>query len=195
MFTDSDNPNALVCFSHGQQGIPWGQKIRQLSLIAKGFNCLVESPDFTNIASPDHRAELLIAHLSKQLKKSENSNDPEQKPLPIILVGSSMGAYTSIIASQSVKPSGLFLMAPALYLANYKNQSPTPADCKTVVVHGWNDEVVPVKNAIQFSQTFKAQLNLVDDDHRLLDSMPFLGSLFFAFLKDVLAHLYETQGS
>jgi hypothetical protein len=34
--------------------------------------------------------------------------------LRLVLVGSSMGGYVSTIASQSLKPAGLFLMAPAL---------------------------------------------------------------------------------
>jgi alpha-beta hydrolase superfamily lysophospholipase len=37
----------------------------------------------------------------------------------IVLMGSSMGAYVATVAAETIKPSGLFLLAPAFYLPGY----------------------------------------------------------------------------
>ena len=42
----------------------------------------------------------------------------------LILVGSSMGGYVSTVASVSLKPAGLFLMAPAFYMPIGREQNP-----------------------------------------------------------------------
>lgn len=198
--------NALVCFSHGQEGTPWGRKIRKLADVAYRYGCRVESPDYTKIADPDERARLLVQFLA-QLSAQQQPPEPlmqqqpseplmqQQPPEPLILVGSSMGAYASIVASTALRPCGLFLLAPAVYLPEYADQDPIPHHCPTVIVHGWQDTVVPVDSAIRFAQQHRLLLHLVDDDHRLLKVMPFLEVAFSWFLEQTQASSRLTIGS
>lgn len=165
------NSHTLVRFVHGKEGIPWGRKIVQLAEVAKQHGCMVESPDHTQIPNPDQRARSLAE---------------QQTPEQLILVGSSMGAYAATVASASLRPCGLFLLAPAVYLPGYADQDPKPHRCPTVIIHGWQDSVVPVYNAIQFAQKHHLMLHLIDDDHRLIQSLPYLSSTFSWFLQQRL---------
>lgn len=111
-------------------------------------------------------------------------------PLPdhdqLVLVGSSMGGYLSTVASQTLKPAGLFLMAPAFYIPGYKVQNPLSGAASTCIVFGWRDELIPVENAIRFAQAQRAALHLIDGDHRLNEVLPEVGALFERFLVGVM---------
>jgi surfactin synthase thioesterase subunit len=168
----------LVVFSHGKEGVPNGKKIVQLMAVATSYGCQSISMDYSNITSPDKRADKLLDTLKNH-------------PPPLVLVGSSMGSYISIVTSKLLKPKGLFLLAPALYLQGYNNQDPTPHANLTTVIHGWNDEVVPVVNVMQFSQKHKNRLHLLDADHRLLTAMPFIENLFAMFLDEIVTKFYK----
>ncbi|MBF0193286.1 MAG: alpha/beta hydrolase [Magnetococcales bacterium] len=163
----------MVIFSHGKEGIPDGNKIVRLMAVASNYGCQNISIDYRKIKSPDKRTEKLLETL-------------KDNPTPLVLVGSSMGSYISIVASESVKPKGLFLLAPAIYLQGYEIKNPTPKAKLTTVIHGWNDEVVPVANAIQFAQKHQCRLHLLDSDHRLLSAMPLIERLFAIFLDELL---------
>jgi hypothetical protein len=168
----SDQP--LVVFSHGKESGPRGAKISALADVARERGVLVESPDYTDLQDPDERVSRLLA-----------------LPMPrhgrLILAGSSMGGYVSTVASCQLKPCGLFLMAPAFYLDGYANPDPTTATGHVVVVHGWDDVIVPVANAIRFAVRHRASLHLLEADHRLEGALPFLVSRFREFLDAVLA--------
>ncbi len=100
MKPSSDSPR--VVFAHGKESGPWGAKIQHLAGIAEACGFVVESPDYQGIDDPRER----VAHLL------------EIKPAgrPLVLVGSSMGAYVSAMACAALAPDALLLMAPALYL-------------------------------------------------------------------------------
>ena len=65
-----------------------------------------------------------------------------------LLVGSSMGGYVSLVASAKVDVSGLLLIAPALYLPGFKHQHYPSRARHIEVIHGWSDEVIPLKHSI-----------------------------------------------
>ncbi|MBF0424478.1 MAG: alpha/beta hydrolase [Magnetococcales bacterium] len=169
---DNVQQQDVVYFAHGKEGTPWGRKIERLAEVARRRGFHVESPDYTDIPDPDRRVEMLLA----------------RAPIParrLVLVGSSMGAYLSVVASRKLRPDGLFLMSPALYLWDYADQDPHPHARVTVVVHGWRDDVVPPANSVRFAQKHRATLHMVDSDHRLLDALPFLTQAFDWFLGQV----------
>ncbi len=163
----------LVLFAHGKESGPWGSKIKHLASIAEHLGLEVLSPDYSDLMDADLRVARLLA-----------------LPLPthdrLVLVGSSMGGYVSTVASRSLKPAGLFLMAPAFYIPGYAVQNPEPVANRTSVVFGWQDEVIPVEYGIRFAQTYRADLHVLDSDHRLNDVLTELGVLFEQFLIDVL---------
>ncbi len=160
---------SLVIFSHGKESGPWGTKISALSAIARNHELDIESIDYTDLPDPEARVRRLVARCSGEAR-------------PIILVGSSMGGYVATVASRQVKPAGLFLMAPAVYLPGYAETDPMPWAGQTFVVHGWDDKVIPVENAVRFARRTQAQLFLVGDDHSLISQLPFIEELFSLFL-------------
>src|SRR5690554_5830317 len=103
----------LVCFAHGKESGPWGTKITRLARIAEKAGWQVMSPDFTDSTDPEARVEKLLTTLATP-------------PRPLLLVGSSMGGYVVTVASEILRPAGLFLMAPAFYLPGYLRQEPQP---------------------------------------------------------------------
>ena len=164
--------NIIYC-AHGKESGPWGTKIQALAKLAKKLQCRVESPDYSSTMDPEERVKMLL-DLNSQAKKD------------LILVGSSMGGYVSTVASKHLKVRGLFLLAPAFYIKSYAVQSPQPCAELTVIVHGWNDDVVPVGNSIRFVQQHKSELYLLDSDHRLTDVLPTIEELFTVFLRRLL---------
>ena len=147
-----------VYFSHGKESGPWGSKIQRLASIASEHGCAVDSIDYTDSHDPDQRVERLVG-----LLKNEEDG--------FILVGSSMGGYVSLVASDTVETHAVFLLAPALYISNYKRQQYCPTHKYLEIVHGWSDEVIPVENSIKFAKEADGTLHMIQGDHRLNSSI------------------------
>jgi len=162
-----------VIFSHGKESGPWGTKIQRLATIAKEHGCSVESIDYTGISDPDMRVAKLVS-----LLKNETET--------FILVGSSMGGYVSLVASEQVKPKAIFLMAPALYIANYKQQLYSISPPPTEIVHGWEDIVIAPENSIHYAKQANCSLHLIPGDHSLISSLDTVADLFKANLSFLL---------
>lgn len=163
--------DARLIWCHGYLSRPWGAKSLALAETAKGFGLTMEGPDFSDLENPDLRAELLAGML-------------EGDDRPAILAGSSMGAYVAATAGE--RAAGLFLLAPAVYLPGYAVHVFSNLPGRVTVIHGWDDETVPVDNGIRFARTHRADLHVLADNHRLERSTPELCALFARFLTDVL---------
>lgn len=158
-----------VYFAHGKESGPWGSKIVSLADVARSKGFDVFSPDYSDLTDPDERVKRLIEECGR-------SSDAT------VLVGSSMGGYVSTVASEIIRPKGLFLMAPAFYIPNYHIQEPPPFAGRVVIFHGWNDDVVPVEHSIRYARKYRSELHLLDSDHRLNDQIPVLTCLFASVL-------------
>lgn len=160
---ESSTPTPRVVFAHGKESGPWGSKIQHLADIAAAHGFAVQSPDYSALMDPGDR----VAHLL----------DLAPAGAPLVLVGSSMGGYVSAMACERLRPAALLLMAPALYMTGYPGE---PVGCPrdTQVVHGWHDEIVPLESALAFARPRSAELHLVDDGHRLAESIDFIGQIF-----------------
>ena len=143
-----------VVFSHGQESGPWGTKIRSMAELVKSMGCACESIDYQGIADPTDR-------VNKLLSECGGISDS------LLLVGSSMGGHVATAAAAELNAAGLFVLAPAYFIAGYEDLTPTPPDIPICIVHGWNDDVVPVENSIRFAASCNAELHLLDSDHRL----------------------------
>ena len=160
----------LVIYTHGKDSIPWGEKPLALKEIANQHGYDFISPDYQSSNDPDWRVSQLLAQNITGYQK-------------LALVGSSMGAYVATVAAESLKPQGMFLIAPAFYLPGYARSAFNPATANIEVYHGWQDEVVPPENAWRFCQTHRARLHMLDADHRLLSILPVMAAAFGEFLK------------
>lgn len=157
-----------VIFSHGKESGPWGSKITLLAKIARKHGFTVDSIDYRNIGDPDDR----VAHLIKALTCEEEN----------ILVGSSMGGYVSLVASEQAEVQAIFLLAPALYIPGYDNQEYTARNQSIEIVHGWSDDIIPPEHSIRFAREANCSLHLIPGDHRLNSSIEAVSVLFNQFL-------------
>lgn len=160
-----------VCFAHGKESGPWGRKITALADVARHRGLDVVSPDYRFTMDPDER----VRHLLKQ-------------PLPdgdeLILVGSSMGGYVAAAASSRLRPSGLYLLAPAVDIPGYDADT-TPYAGLVEVVHGWHDDIIPADIVIDWARRHRARLHLVDSEHALTSALPWLCRAFGGFLDEL----------
>ncbi len=159
-----------VYFNHGKESGPWGDKITRLADAARGRGFDAQSLDYQGMDDPSARVAKLL-------------DSDARAAHPLVLVGSSMGSYVAAVASASLRPRGLFLLAPAFYLLDFPIQEPIPHADFVTLVHGWNDDVIPFENSVRYARKFKATLHLVDSDHRLSSQLPLIASIFDIFLE------------
>jgi surfactin synthase thioesterase subunit len=157
-----------VVFSHGKESGPWGAKITAMAAAVRG-QWGVESVDYRGLDDPGARVVKLIetgANLAR----------------PLVLVGSSLGGHVAGSAARRLGARGLFLLAPAFYMAGYEEYTPQDVDCPTCLVHGWHDDIVPVENSIRWAREHRAALHALNSDHRLEDQIDAICTLLLAFL-------------
>jgi pimeloyl-ACP methyl ester carboxylesterase len=158
-----------VVFSHGKESGPWGAKITAMAAVVRDLGVKAESVDYRGLDDPADRVRKLVG-LVKDFKE------------PVVLVGSSMGAHVSAAAASVLGPRGLFLLAPAFYMAGYEEYTPQDVACPTTIVHGWHDAIVPVENGIRWAREHDAALHVLNSDHRLEDQIETICELLRAFL-------------
>jgi esterase/lipase len=159
-----------VIFSHGKDSEPWGAKITAMAEVVRRHGFAVESVDYRGIDDPTARVQKLLEFCRTV------SGD-------LVLVGSSMGGHVSAAVSSHVPVRGMFLLAPAFFMRGYEQYTPVPAECPIAIVHGWNDDIVPVENAIRFAREYKCELHVLDSDHRLTADIAQICELLDQFLK------------
>ncbi len=158
-----------VIFSHGKDSEPWGAKITAMAEVARRRGLRVESVDYRGLDDPAARVHKLLEFCGSVTGE-------------IVLVGSSMGGHVSAAVSAHVPTRGMFLLAPAFFMRGYEQYTPVPAECPIAIVHGWNDDIVPVDNAIRFAREYKCELHILDSDHRLTADIAQVCELFDQFL-------------
>ncbi len=160
---------ARVVFSHGKESGPWGSKITAMAAVVRALGSVAESVDYRGVEDPAARVRRLI-DFAKGLDG------------PLVLVGSSMGGHVSAAAASQIHPLGLFLLAPAFYMAGYEEYTPQDVPCPTVIVHGWHDDIVPVDNSIRWARDHRSTLHVLDSGHRLEDQIEGICLLLRGFL-------------
>ncbi len=161
----------VVYFAHGQESGPWGTKIQALADIAQARGLAVDSPDYSDLV---HDAEARAERLRKLLAETRK---------PVVLVGSSMGGWVSVRRAGDPGVVGLFLMAPAFEMPGHPRLSLQGKDVPTMIVHGWDDEVVPVDESLKAAREAGVSLLLLPDGHRLTPSLSVIEHHFSSFLE------------
>lgn len=54
---------------------------------------------------------------------------------------------------------------------------------RTVIVHAWQDDIVPEAQVTAYARYHQTELHLVNSDHRLTSALPFIRLLFQEFLE------------
>ena len=131
---------------------------------AERLGWTTERPDYTDL---DARREISpVGDVPARLRRLVDiAAGAVARGGPVVLGGSSLGAYISAIASLQVPTRALFLMVPPLAMG------PMPAldaaRVPTSVVHAWHDELIPATGVIEWARARSARLLLLDDSHRL----------------------------
>lgn len=162
-----------VFFAHGMESGPWGSKITAMAEVAKDLGFEVHSPDYTFSKDPFERKVWL------------EQNYPRPEGI-LVQVGSSLGSLVSALTSEYFTPDGMFLLAPAFGLYE-ANPNPIPHSDTVEIVHGWDDEVVPVENALIYASQYRTTLHILQSDHRLASVLTEICALFKLHLESVVA--------
>lgn len=153
--------HCILC--HGFESGPDATKVTALAEVAECLGWTHERPDFSDLDARREVSELgdVPARVERLLEIARNAAARG----PLVLAGSSLGAWISGKVSMRVPVKGLFLMAPPITLnAAHPIEA---ASVPTSIIHGWDDELIPVGEVVAWAHQRRARLLLVDDTHRL----------------------------
>ena len=150
--------------SHGFESGPDATKVTALAESAERLGWTTERPDSTDL---DARTEVSrVGDVPARLQRLVGlAADAASRGGPVVLGGSSLGAYVSAIASLQVPTRALFLMVPPLGMGPMPALDAAPVPLS--VVHAWHDELIPAAGVIEWARARSARLLLLDDNHRL----------------------------
>ncbi|KAF1691141.1 hypothetical protein CSC62_16455 [Pseudoxanthomonas jiangsuensis] len=150
--------------SHGFESGPDATKVTALAQAAEALGWSTQRPDYTDL---DARAGVSrVGDVPARLQRLlDLAGDAVARGGPVVLAGSSLGAYISAVASLQVPTRALFLMVPPLRMGPMPALDAAPVP--TSVVHAWHDELIPAAEVIEWARARSARLLLLDDGHRL----------------------------
>lgn len=164
--------------SHGFESGPDATKVTALAEAADALGWTHERPDYTDIDARRDISELgdVPARLQRLLALAQDA----ARRGPVVLAGSSLGAYISGLVSLQVPVAGLFLMAPPIRMgtAHPLDAAPVP----TSIIHGWRDELIRADEVVMWAQARRDRLLMVDDTHRLTEHVESSKLAFAALL-------------
>ena len=165
--------------SHGFESGPDATKVTALALVAETLGWSCERPDFTDLDAKREVSELgdVAARLQRLLGIARTAAAKG----PVVLAGSSLGAWIAGRVSLQVDVAGLFLMAPPILLD--PEHPIDAARVPTSIIHGWDDELIPANDVIAWAHARRATLLMVDDGHRLSDHVDASAEAFGALLQ------------
>ncbi|MBW8823016.1 MAG: hypothetical protein JF567_02075 [Xanthomonadales bacterium] len=164
--------------SHGFESGPDATKVTALAEAADALGWSHERPDYTDLDARREVSELgdVPARMQRLLSRIDAATAG-----PVVLAGSSLGAWISGFASLQRPVRAPFLMAPPIQMG------PAPrldaADIPLSILHGWDDELIPADEVVAWAQPRRARLLLVDDTHRLSAHVEASRDAFAALLR------------
>ncbi|RDS81187.1 alpha/beta hydrolase [Dyella monticola] len=169
-----------VILSHGSDSGPDATKVSVLAELAQSMGWSTERPDFREDDKLGHAASVAprIARLHERMAACS---------APPVLVGSSMGAFVSGLASLELPVAGLFLLATPALIPGNDLAFDVRLDVPTLLVHGWGDEVCPLDEVYEFAGRRQLPLLILDDDHRLGAHIDAISRHFGLFLEQLAA--------
>ena len=165
-----------VILSHGSESGPDATKVSTLAAVAEQLGWRTRRPDYRDCdragyaASVPPRVERLLA----AMREAER---------PLVLAGSSMGAFTSGLASLRMPCDALFLVALPTLIPGFAQPFGMARGVPAMLVHGYNDALCPPLPAVQFARAHGVPALLLDDDHRLSNQVNAIARQFRLFLE------------
>ena len=158
-----------VILSHGLESGPQATKVTALARVAEELGWASLRPDYLDLDATHDPVQIS--------RRIERALEHAPRKGRVVFGGSSMGAYTSGLASLKRDCDALFLIALPVAIEGYP-QVFDAARVPTVLVHGWRDELCPVDDAIAFARERGDTLHLVDDTHRLTANVEYCADAF-----------------
>lgn len=169
-----------IILSHGSDSSPEATKVSVLAGVAESLGWTTERPDYRDCdvlglaGSVAPRVEKLTACMQAR----------DQPPL---LVGSSMGAFVSGLASLRSPCSGLFLLALPTLIPGFVESFDMRTDGPTMLIHGYQDDICPADDALAFARQHGMPSLLLADGHRLAEHVDDVAAQFRLFLQQAMA--------
>jgi predicted alpha/beta-hydrolase family hydrolase len=164
-----------IILSHGSDSGPDATKVSTLAQLAESLGWGTQRSDYRDDDARGHAGSVAprIARLRATI---------EELAEPPLLVGSSMGAFVSGLASLDVPVAGLLLLATPSAIPGYARVFDLRRGVPTMLIHGWRDEVCPLAGVHAFAAQRRLPLLVLDDDHRLGASMDVIAAQFRVLL-------------
>jgi predicted alpha/beta-hydrolase family hydrolase len=173
-----------IILSHGSDSGPDATKVSVLAALAETLGWRTERLDYRQDDAHGHAGSVSprLARLAAALAAAAE---------PPVLVGSSMGAFVSGLASLKAPVRGLFLLALPTKIPGYPLMFDQRRDVPSMLVHGFRDEVCPADEALAFAAEVGMPTLMLDDDHRLAAYVDAIADQFGLFL----SHLAGTTAA
>ena len=165
-----------VIISHGLNSGPDATKAMALAQACDLLGWRCEIPDYRDLDAvmpPLGDVRARIARLQARVDGAEG---------PVVLAGSSMGAFISCRVALVRPVQGLFLMAPPIVLDGFDDMPLEAPAVPLSIVHGWHDELIPAAHVIAWADRRSARLSLVNDSHRLAEHVDYCAQQFALLL-------------
>ena len=164
-----------VILSHGSDSGPDATKVSALARVAEALGW--------STFRPDYREEDKLGYAGCVPPRVARLVEAMQgKPRPLVLAGSSMGAFVSGLASLRTLCDGVFLIALPIDIPGCPERFDMARGVPGMLVHGYRDELCPVDAAVAFAGARGMPALLLDDDHRLGNHVAVLERQFELFL-------------
>lgn len=169
--------HCILC--HGFESGPDATKVTALADAAQRLGWTHERPDFTDL---DARREVSgLGDVPARVQRLLSLARDAVAHGPLVLAGSSLGAWIAGQVSLQIPVRGLFLMAPPISL---DPAHPIAAGQVPIsIIHGWDDELIPATQVVDWAHARRARLLLVDDSHRLSAHVEASAVAFAQFLE------------
>lgn len=167
--------------SHGFESGPDATKVTALAEVAERFGWSHERPDYSDL---DAKRDIgPLGDVPQRLVRLRALAQVAAARGPLVMAGSSLGAYISARISMEVPTQALFLMAPPLTMGPLPALDAPPVPIS--IIHGWNDELIPAMAVAGWAQGRRARLLMVDDSHRLTAHVQTSADAFAALLSSL----------
>lgn len=171
-------PRGCVVLSHGMDSGPQATKISAMAVVAEALGWTTLKPDYRDLD-----AHGLAAAAAPRLARLREVLQTLPSGQPCVLAGSSFGAFISGLASQHYPVRGLFLLATPPLIPGYDAAFALREGVPVCMVHGWSDDLCPVEAAFNVARSYRAELLLLADDHRLANQVAPIAHHFGQFLE------------